>query len=161
VYRTLGPRLSALAPPDDRARTFLEAAELAFAAGPQALDDAVAFLSEAKQLAGRELEWRIGAELALAFDRKGAKDEASGLVVDLARRSKGRVRPLVNPEATDELAASALVLEAINARQACEAWEKYLTTVGERAPFADHARQHLAAMRKKSADAPLRGGIER
>src|SRR5205823_2458786 len=57
VYRTLGPRLSALASPDERARTFVEAAELAFSLGPTALDDAIAFLGEAKQLAGRELEW--------------------------------------------------------------------------------------------------------
>jgi tetratricopeptide (TPR) repeat protein len=78
VYRTLGPRLSALSSTDDRARTFLEAAELAFSLGPDALDDAIAFLGESKQLAGRDLEWRVGAELALALDRKGAKDEASG-----------------------------------------------------------------------------------
>ena len=58
VYRTLGPRLSALSSTDDRARTFLEAAELAFSLGPDALDDAIAFLGESKQLAGRDLEWR-------------------------------------------------------------------------------------------------------
>jgi tetratricopeptide (TPR) repeat protein len=156
VYRTLGPRLSALSSPDDRARTFVEAAELAFSLGPEALDDAVAFLGEAKQLAGRELEWRVGAELALALDRKGARDEAAGLVADLARRwRKGTVA--AGAESPDEQAANALVLEAIDARQAADAWEKYLAAV-ERGPFVEHARQRALSARKKAGDTPSRGG---
>jgi tetratricopeptide (TPR) repeat protein len=156
VYRTLGPRLSALASPDDRARTFVEAAELAFSLGPEALDDAVAFLGEAKQLAGRELEWRVGAELALALDRKGAKEEASGLVADLARRwRKGNASP-AGAESLDEQAAIALVLEAVDPRQATEAWEKYVAAA-ERAPFVDHARQHALGARRKAGDGARTG----
>ncbi len=154
VYRTLGPRLSALASPDDRARTFIEAAELGFSLGPEGLDDAIAFLGEAKQLAGRELEWRVGAELALALDRKGAKDEAAGLVADLARRFRKDARAPSTTENADELAAAALVLEAIDVRQSLEAWDKYVASVGERAPFAEHAQKRAAALRKRAGDAP-------
>lgn len=154
VYRTLGPRLSALASSDDRARTFIEAAELGFSLGPEGLDDAVAFLGEAKQLAGRELEWRVGAELALALDRKGAKDEAAGLVADLARRFRKDARAPSTTENAEELAAAALVLEAIDVRQALEAWDKYVASVGERAPFAEHAQKRATALRKRAGDAP-------
>jgi tetratricopeptide (TPR) repeat protein len=157
VYRTLGPRLSAIVAPDERARTFLEAAELGFALGPEGLDDAIAFLGEAKQLAGRELEWRVGAELALALDRKGAKDEALGLVTDLARRFRKDARPASAAENAEEQAATALVLETIDARRALEAWDKYIAAVGERAPFGDHAQKRAAALRKRAGDAP-RGG---
>jgi hypothetical protein len=157
VYRTLGPRLSALSSADDRARTFVEAAELAFSLGPEALDDAVAFLGEAKQLAGRDLEWRVGAELALALDRKGARDEAAGIVADLARRWRKGTVAASGFESPDEQAANALVLEAIDARQAAEAWDKYLAAA-ERGPFAEHARQRALAARKKAGDAPSRGG---
>jgi hypothetical protein len=157
VYRTLGPRLSALSSPDDRARTFVEAAELAFSLGPEALDDAVAFLGEAKQLAGRDLEWRVGAELALALDRKGARDEAAGLVADLAHRWRKGSMPLSGSESADELAASAFVLEVVDARQAVDLWEKYLAAA-ERGPFGEHARQRLAAARKKAGDTPPRAG---
>jgi hypothetical protein len=157
VYRTLGPRLSALAAPDERARTFVEAAEVGFALGPEGLDDAIAFLGEAKQLAGRELEWRVGAELALALDRKGAKDEVAGLVADLARRFRKDARPASAAENAEEQAATALVLEAIDARQAVDAWGKYLASVGERAPFAEHAQKHAAALRKRTGDVPREG----
>jgi len=154
VYRTLGPRLSVLSSADDRARTFLEAAELAFSIGPRALDDAVAFLREARRLAGREIEWRVGAELALALDRKGANDEASAIVFELASR---RRRPLPNPiaaaESADEMAARALVLEVRDPRQAVEAWGRYLARAGDSAPFAEHARAHALADRRKPSRA--------
>jgi tetratricopeptide (TPR) repeat protein len=158
VYRTLGPRLSALSSADDRARTFLDAAELAFSLGPSALDDAVAFLGEAKQLAGRDLEWLVGAELALALDRKGARDEASGLVSDLARRWPKGSPPLATQDNMEAQAAIALVLEVIDARQASEAWERYVSWAGDKAPFAEHARQRALAVRKARADSPARGG---
>lgn len=159
VYRTLGPRLSALSSSDDRARTFLEAAELAFSLGPDALDDAIAFLGEAKQLAGRDLEWRVGTELALALDRKGMRDEAWGLVADLARRWRKSARP-APAESADEQAATALVLEAIDPRQAADAWDGYLALAGDRAPFAEHAHQRVSSLRKSRGVLP-RGGAAR
>lgn len=149
VYRTLGPRLSALSSADERARTFLEGAEVAFSIGVTALEDAIAFLGEAKQLAARDLEWRVGAELALALDRKGAKDEAAGLVAELARRRRSGLRTTADPPSPDEQAATALVLEAIDVRQALEGWDRYLEAAGASAPFAEHARQRAALLRRR------------
>ncbi len=149
VYRTLGPRLSALSSADDRARTFLEAAELAFSLGPGALDDAISFLREARRLAGRDVEWRVGAELALALDRKGEKDEAAALAVELAsqRRRSAPVATLAS-ESADEVAARALVLETVDPKQAAEAWGRYLARASE-GPFAEHARTHAASVHRR------------
>jgi len=150
VYRTLGPRLSVLSSADDRARTFLDAAELAFSIGPSALDDAIAFLREARRLAGREIEWRVGAELALALDRQGANDEARAIVSELAsQRRRPSPIPVADSESPDELAARALVLEVTDPRQAVDAWGRYLACAGDGAPFADHARAHALASHKK------------
>ena len=101
AYRALGSRLYLLPSIEVRARTHLEAAELALSLGPSSLDEAVAFLREAKQMGVRELEWRAGTELSLALDRSGLKDEAAGLVAELARQQrKGKrpSRPYAHPE---------------------------------------------------------------
>jgi tetratricopeptide (TPR) repeat protein len=148
AYRTLGPRVSIFPSPEERARTFIEAAELAFSLGPPTLDDAVAFLGEAKQLGVRELEWRVSSELALAFDRRGAKDEAAGLVIELVRRFRKEAKAQASSENREGQAAAALVLETIDVRQAIEAWERYVAT-GPRGPWVEHAQKHLDSLRKK------------
>jgi tetratricopeptide (TPR) repeat protein len=149
AYRTLGPRVSILPSPEERARTFLEAAELAFSLGPPTLDDAIAFLGEAKQLGVRELEWRVSSELALAFDRRGAKDEAAGLVIELARRFRKEAKTHAISEYREAQAAAALVLESVEPRLAIETWERYVTGAGPRGPWVEHAQKRIEALRKK------------
>jgi tetratricopeptide (TPR) repeat protein len=149
AYRTLGPRVSIFPSPEERARTFVEAAELAFSLGQATLDDAVAFLGEAKQLGVRELEWRVSSELALAFDRRGAKDEALGLVTELARRFRKEAKADASSENREAGAAAALVLETIDARLAIEAWERYVAGAGARGPWNEHARKHVDALRRR------------
>jgi tetratricopeptide (TPR) repeat protein len=149
VYRTLGPRVSIFPSPEERARTFLEAAELAFTLGPATLDDAVAFLGEAKQLGVRELDCRVSSELALAFDRRGAKDEAAGLVSDLVRRFRKETKAQALSENREAAAAAAMVLESIDTRLAVEAWERYITAAGPHGPWIEHAQRRLESVRKK------------
>lgn len=149
AYRTLGPRVSIFPAPEERARTFVEAAELAFSLGPTTLDDAIAFLGEAKQLGVRELEWRVSSELALAFDRRGAKDEAAGLVIELLRRFRKEAKAQATSENREVAAAAALVLESIDARLAVEAWERYITAAGTRGPWIEHAQKRLESLRKR------------
>jgi hypothetical protein len=98
----------------------------------------------------------VGAELALALDRKGARDEAAGLVVDLARRWRKGSRPTPLAETPDEQAAMALVLEAIDSRRAADAWDRYVELAGPRSPFVEHAQAHAAAARK----GPRYGGVK-
>jgi tetratricopeptide (TPR) repeat protein len=148
AYRTLGPRVSIFPSPDERARTFVEAAELAFSLGPATIDDAVAFLGEAKQLGVRELEWRVSSELALAFDRRGAKDEAAGLVAELTRRFRKEAKAGTSLENRAALAASALVLEAFDPRSALELWERYVTGAPHDL-WIEHAQKHIDVLRRR------------
>jgi tetratricopeptide (TPR) repeat protein len=154
VYRALGPRLALLPSTDERARTFLEGAELAFALGSSALDDAIAFLTEAKQLAVRDLQWRVASELALALDRRGRNDEAASLALDLARRLRKESLPVTGDDAAksaagyaEQQAAFALVLEAVDRQKAAQIWERYLALVGDESPWRDHARKRLEALK--------------
>ena len=149
AYRTLGPRVSILPSPEARARTFLEAAELAFSLGPPTLDDAIAFLGEAKQLGVREFEWRVSSELALAFDRRGDKDEAAGLLSELVRRFRKEAKAQATNENREAQAAAAQVLEAIDTRLAIEAWERYIGAVGVRGPWVEHAQKRMESLRKR------------
>jgi tetratricopeptide (TPR) repeat protein len=155
AYRALGPRLSLFPSAEDRARTFLEAAELAFGLGAPALDDAIAFLGQAKELAVRELSWRIASELALALDRRGLHEESASMAVDLARRLPRTPKPAADdaaqPMPGDQQAAVALVLELVDPRAAALAWERYLGALGDDAPWRDHAKKHLAGLKKKGA----------
>jgi tetratricopeptide (TPR) repeat protein len=153
AYRALGPRVALFPSTDERAKTFLEGAELAFAMGSQALDDAIAFLGEAKQLAVRDLQWRVVSELALALDRRGRAEEASSLAQDLARRARKESLASAGDEATkssgsaEQQAAIAFVLESIDPQKAAQAWERYLGLVGDESPWRDHARKRLDALR--------------
>jgi hypothetical protein len=150
AYRSLGPRLSLLPSPAERAKIFLEGAELALSLEPAAVDDAVAFLAEAKQLGVRELSFRIGSELALAMDRKGRQDEANALAAEVARDVRKAASVLPGPdEAAEARAAAAFVLEWVDARHALAAWERYVATVGERAPWVAHARKRIERLRKR------------
>jgi hypothetical protein len=149
AYRTLGPRVSIFPSPEERARTFVEAAELAFSLGPDTLDDAIAFLGEAKQLGVRELEWRVSSELALALDRRGAKDEAAGIVAELARRFRKEAKTDASSENLEARAAAALVLESIDPRRAQEAWERYAAAAGPRGAWTEHAQKHADGVRRR------------
>ena len=146
VYRTLGPRVSILPSQGERARTFVEAAEIALLLGPRAIDDALAFLGEAKQLGVRELEWRVASSFALSTDRRGAREQATALAVDLGRRFRKSAKQDADSEDWERVAASALVLEFVDARLAQETWEKYVTHAG---PWREHAEKRLEALRKK------------
>jgi hypothetical protein len=153
TYRALGPRVALFPSVDERARTFLEAAELAFGMGSSAIDDAVAFLGEAKQLAVRELQWRVVSELALALDRGGRADEAASLVTDLARRARKESTALAGDDGAksaidaEQQAAIAFVLESLDPPKAAQAWERYLGLVGNESPWREHARKRLDALK--------------
>jgi tetratricopeptide (TPR) repeat protein len=165
VYRALGPRLALFPSTEERARTFLEGAELAFALGSSALDDAIAFLGEAKQLAVRDLQWRVASELALALDRRGRNEEAASLALDLGRRLRKESLLGAGDDAAksftghpEQQAAFALVLESIDPQKAAQTWEAYLGALGNESPWREHARKRLDALRSLRRGAKGGGG---
>jgi tetratricopeptide (TPR) repeat protein len=143
AWRSLVTRADVLPGAEARARVLLEAARRALASGPAGLDEAVAWLREARRAGSRERLGEVLATLALALDRAGSHAETAALLGD-ARRAGLRASVAGATGATGErLAAQALALEAMAPAAARRAWDAYAATGG---PWAAHARAHLAAL---------------
>jgi hypothetical protein len=78
------------------------------------------------------------------MDRKGRQEEATALVAELTRDARKIAGARPGPDDPLEAqAAFAFVLERVDARHALSLWERYLEAVGERAPWAAHARARI------------------
>ncbi|WP_434044594.1 MULTISPECIES: hypothetical protein [Sorangium] len=197
MYRALVPRIDLLGTTDQRALVLLEAAHLSMAAAGAAastaaaggaakppagargegaradLDEAIAYLREARQRSQSQLARDVTLSLALALDRAGDRAQADaaleGDVAGAAARAAdphagaaarehaaddlasaaARLRSvgyLAVPE--DRLALEALALERTSAAAALARWEAYLSGAGGQGPWAAAARARLDALRK-------------
>ncbi|WP_437689217.1 hypothetical protein [Sorangium sp. So ce176] len=202
MYRALVPRIDLLGAADQRALVLLEAAHLSMAAAGAAastaaastaaaggaarppagargegaradLDEAIAYLREARQRSQSQLARDVTLSLALALDRAGDRAQADaaleGDVAGAAARAAdphagtaarehaaddlasaaARLRSvgyLAVPE--DRLALEALALERTSAAAALARWEAYLSGAGGQGPWAAAARARLDALRK-------------
>jgi tetratricopeptide (TPR) repeat protein len=187
VYRALVPRVDLLGTTDRRISVLLEAAHLSMAAegaggaptvndvgrakGPPRprLDEAVAYLREARQHPPTQRSGDVLLSLALVLDRAGARDEADTTLAE-ATRAGARLQPGATPaEAPSYLAApedraalEALAAEGSDRAAAQKAWESFLAGPGGKGPWAAAARARLDAVRKggggRPAAAPARRG---
>jgi len=184
VYRALVPRVDLLSSTERRVSVLLEAAHASMAAhaaeGDKAeakasdakaladkaspLDEAIAYLREAKQRPPTQLTNDVALSLVLALDRAGERDQADAALAD-AHRSGARVRSssLDYLSSTDEkLALEALVLEGSDRTAAMKSWEAYLATPAGKGPWAVAARARLDALKRgggkvvKAAIAPAK-----
>jgi tetratricopeptide (TPR) repeat protein len=150
AYRALAPRVALIPGADAQAGALLEAADLSFSFGPPALDDAIAFLREARRVAATGLGARIVAELALALDRRAMTEEAASTAMDARRRIGHDADAVAGKQPGAEAAASvALVLEATDRARAMQGWETYLKAEGGKGPWTDHARRRLESLAKQ------------
>jgi tetratricopeptide (TPR) repeat protein len=151
AYRALAPRVALIQGADAQAAALLEAADLSFAFGPPALDDAIAFLREARRVGATGLGARIVAELALALDRRAMTEEAASTAMDARRRIGHDADTVAGKQPGAEAAAAvALVLEATDRARAMHGWETYLQAEGGKGPWADHARRRLESLAKQA-----------
>lgn len=183
VYRALVPRVDLLGSTEVRVSVLLEAAHASMAAysgdpekdGPAAksdakaadmkanpLDEAIAYLREAKQRPPTMLANDVALALVLALDRAGEREAADAALAD-AHRTGARVRKssLDYLSSNDEkLALESLVLEGSDRAAAVKSWEAYLATPAGKGPWAATARARLDALKrgggkvKKPAAAP-------
>jgi tetratricopeptide (TPR) repeat protein len=172
VYRALVPRVDLLATDERRVAVLLEAAHVSMAAegagtatlpadvgkkAPRArLDEAVAYLREARQRPATPLAGDVLLSLALAEGRRGERD-AEGAALAEAQRTGAKLRPgaleyVVTPE--DAAALAALAEEGTYRAAAQSAWEGYLAGPGGKGPWATAARGHLEALKKGTGAAP-------
>ncbi|WP_437779889.1 hypothetical protein [Sorangium sp. So ce1097] len=193
TYRALVPRIDLLGAADRRALVLLEAAHLSMAvAGPAGkpaagargeggradLDEAIAYLREARQRAQSQLARDVTLSLALALDRAGDRAQADaaleGVVAGAppqavrARAADPRAGAAAREHADDDLASAAarlrsvdylaapedrlaleaLALERTSTTAAIARWEAYLAGAGGQGPWAAAARARLDALRK-------------
>ncbi|AUX27478.1 hypothetical protein SOCEGT47_080690 [Sorangium cellulosum] len=145
------------------------------------LDEAIAYLREARQRAQAQLARDVMLSLALALDRAGDRAQADaaleaatpGIAPAAARAldrhagaaarqhaaedlagAAARLRTVDYLAAPDDrLALEALALERIAAAAAIDRWEAYLSGAGGRGPWAAAARARLDALRKVAGGA--------
>jgi tetratricopeptide (TPR) repeat protein len=161
AYRAALPRTSALSTPERSAASF-EAGMIVMAQGPNAVDDAVAMLRQARREAQDAMQFASVVGLALALDRSGQKEEAKAV---LAERVRSDAKPiLADPRITDALADAgvarerdallATALEVTEPAAAREAWHRYIEGPGGKGPWGDHARAHEGAPAKDKKEKP-------
>jgi tetratricopeptide (TPR) repeat protein len=162
AYRALVPRAGLL---DEarRVRVLLEASVTTMATGPQALDEAIGYLNEARRRSVHPgLEPLVLGALALALDRQGHSQQARGLLAETtlpeallpgegeagsARAAKVPLRnnlPML--PAVERDALSAILLERLNPEEARERWKAFLGGPGGRGAWAEHARKKQSAL---------------
>ena len=121
---------------------------VAGASPPARLDEALAYLREARLRAPNELSGAASLALALALDRAG-DHAASDAALFEGARAGARVRVfnfLAAPE--DQLAIEALALEPGDKAGAQKKWETFLVGAGGHGPWASAARARLDALRR-------------
>jgi tetratricopeptide (TPR) repeat protein len=170
TYRTLVPRVDLLATADRRALVLLEAAWAAMdvdADAPEAarrgrLDEAMAYLAEARRRPPTAWTGDVLFALAIALDRSGDRAGSDGVLADAAR---SRRAPSANAaryvtRAEDAIAVGAIAAEQGDRADAAKAWEAWLATSAGRGPWAASGRARLEALRK-AAVAPKHKGSRR
>ena len=171
VYRALVPRVDLLGTTDRRVSVLLEAAHVSMAsegaggapptlgdlakpgvkAAPRArLDEAIAYLREARQRPPTQLAGDVLLSLALALDRAGARDEADATLAEAeragARLRGGTIDYLATPD--DRAALDAFAAEGVDRAAALKSWEAYLAGPGGKSAWAPAARARLDALKK-------------
>ncbi len=173
VYRALVPRVDLLGTPDRRISVLIEAAHVSMAAdaaGTAAsptdvgkkgarvrLDEAAAYLREARQRPPTQLAGDVLLSLALVLDRAGLREQADAALAE-AQRSGDAVRfrsatakprapdYLAGPE--DALALAALAAEESDRAESQKAWEAFLAGPGGKGAWAAAAKARLEAVKK-------------
>ena len=162
IYRALVPRIDLLGAADRRVSVLLEAAHVSMTvagktppATPSArpsLDEAIAYLREARQRPPTALAADVLVSLALALDRSGDRVQADAVLAD-ARLPATTLRPgtpsyLVAAE--DRVCLDALTAQPADA---VKLWEAYLAGSAGKGPWAAAARGRLEAAKKATGKA--------
>lgn len=184
VYRALVPRIDLLGSTDRRVLVLLEAAHASMSASGSAsssasgteapsppsspageagrapaekpkLDEAIAYLREARQRPPTQLAGDVLLSLILALDRAGDRAQADAALSD-AHRTGARIRTGnldYLTDADDRHALEALAIESTDRAQAVKSWETYLAGAGGKGPWAGAAKARLEALRKGNGKA--------
>ena len=175
VYRALVPRVDLLGTTSDRVSVLLEAAHLSMTADAAGgaplspkdlakpkrparprLDEALAYLREARARPPTPLAGDVLLSLSLVLDRPGALDEADAMLAEaiqagatLHGEGKGYIAA-----AEDRIALEAIAAERRDRAAAIKGWESYLAGPGGTGAWAAAAKARLDALRRGGGARP-------
>ena len=166
AYRRLVPRVDLLGTAEERVEALLEAAHVtmwvrgATAAAPRDtmnLDEAVAYLREARRLPRTHFAADVLLSLALVLDRSGAHtEEESALQEAMQLEIPAHPARTYVAASEDRTALEALAQEAQKLPAARATWEAFLRGPGGNGFWAAAARAHLERARRRSVSAVVR-----
>jgi tetratricopeptide (TPR) repeat protein len=151
AYRILLPRSSSLSSAE-RASATAEGGLVFMSSGPAGIDEAIASFRDAMKQGDGETALLSALALALANDRRGAREEARSLVADRVRGdprvwlSSAKARETLSVAPSERTALVAYALQATRGPDARQAWQQYLAEAPD-SPWAPHARRCLEALR--------------
>jgi tetratricopeptide (TPR) repeat protein len=173
VYRALVPRVDLLGTPDRRVSVLIEAAHVSMAAeaagtatapsevGKKStagrLDEAAAYLREARSRPATQLAGDVLLSLALVLDRAGDHEQSDAALAEAQRAGfADRFRLVASKTSTpdyraapeDTLALQALAAEGRDRGDAQKAWEAFLAGPGGKGAWAAAAKARLDAVKK-------------
>lgn len=160
VYRALVPRIDLLASADRRVSVLLEAAHVSMAVATRtrpaagsrpSLDEAIAYLREARQRPPTALVNDVLVSLALALDRSGDRVQADAVLADARALQLRAGSPPYLVAAEDKVCLDALIAAPVDA---AKLWEAYLAGPGGKGPWAAAARGRLDAAKKPGKAKP-------
>jgi tetratricopeptide (TPR) repeat protein len=175
AYRALVPRADLLGDRLERHQMYVEAASVAMHLGPNGLDEAIGYLTEARRQGSPQgFSQFVVAMLALALDRQGRLDEARGVaaevespdhVLEVSGLATEQARASPFPETDRRLvpvlpqaelhALAALAAERQAPDLAVTHWRAYLGLVTTRqSPWIEHARAKVAALSRHGKGKP-------
>ena len=156
VYRALVPRIDLLAPADRRVLVLLESAHVSMAVAAKtppatpgstpSLDEAIAYLREARQRPPTTLTNDVLISLALTLDRTGDRVQADAVLAE-AHPSTTETRRVPEYLVANE---DKNCLDALLAgpADAVKLWEAYLASPSGKGPWAAAARARLESAKK-------------
>lgn len=152
AYLALLPSADALAPAE-RSSAYVEAGMLLLAKGPEQLSEAIVTLRQARRDSYGDAQLVAVAALALALDRAGDKAGAHSVLVERPLPGldeaidRARQKRVLGPQTTEPEAWAlvAVAAEAQHAKNARDAWHKYVEAVPS-GPWTAHAKEHEAAL---------------
>lgn len=172
IYRALVPRIDLLGAATVRVAVLLEAAHVSMAEGgalspadigkgkpaKPKLDEAVAYLREARQQPATQLAGDVLLSLALALDRTGERDQADAVLAE-AQRTGVKLRAdaldyVATPE--EKLALTAIASEGSDRAAAQKSWEAFLAGPGGKGAWAAAAKSRLDLVKRGGGAKPVK-----
>lgn len=161
IYRALVPRIDLLDSAEHRVSVLLEAAHVSMAVAAKtppstpgsrpSLDEAIAYLREARQRPPTGLTSDVLVSLALVLDRSGDRVQADAVLADArVPAANGAAKLPYLAAAEDKVCLDALTAAPADA---VKLWETYLAGAGGKGPWAAAARARLEAAKKAPAKA--------